>query len=247
MSAAGGGGGPDAELTRALDAAASGDERAFVVVYRLVAPGLLRYLRVLVGDDAEDVASESWLQIVRDLASFAGDGEKFRGWAATVARHRALDHLRARRRRPVADLPLAALDSLASGDDTAAGAVEAISTDAAVALIASLPRDQAEAVMLRVVLGLDAAAAGRVLGKRPGAVRTAAHRGLRRLAEQLEAERLKAEQLAVEQLAVEQLAVERRAREAGEPGRRGTGGRRSLDGTALRRCDAAGGFGAERG
>jgi RNA polymerase sigma-70 factor (ECF subfamily) len=45
--------------------------------------------------------------------------------------------------------------------------------------------DQAEAVMLRVVLGLDAQAAAKVLGKRPGAVRMAAHRGLRRLAETL--------------------------------------------------------------
>ncbi|MGW5234218.1 sigma factor-like helix-turn-helix DNA-binding protein, partial [Streptomyces nodosus] len=40
-------------------------------------------------------------------------------------------------------------------------------------------------VLLRVVVGLDAPAAARVLGKRPGAVRTAAHRGLRRLAREL--------------------------------------------------------------
>ncbi len=49
----------------------------------------------------------------------------------------------------------------------------------------ALPRDQAEAVLLRVVVGLDGPAAARVLGKRPGAVRTAAYRGLRRLARQL--------------------------------------------------------------
>jgi RNA polymerase sigma-70 factor (ECF subfamily) len=48
-----------------------------------------------------------------------------------------------------------------------------------------LPIDQAEAVMLRAVLGLDVAAAAKVLSKRPGAVRMAAHRGLRRLAERL--------------------------------------------------------------
>ena len=57
---------------------------------------------------------------------------------------------------------------------------------AAVDLIATLPPDQAEAVLLRVVVGLDATAAGQVLGKRSGAVRTAAHRGLRRLAHLLE-------------------------------------------------------------
>jgi RNA polymerase sigma-70 factor, ECF subfamily len=37
-------------------------------------------------------------------------------------------------------------------------------------------------VLLRVVLGLDAKHAAEVLGKRPGAVRTAAYRGLNRLA-----------------------------------------------------------------
>src|SRR5579885_3861705 len=43
-----------------------GDEGAFRVLYRAVQPGLLRYLRALVGEDAEDVASEAWLQIARD-------------------------------------------------------------------------------------------------------------------------------------------------------------------------------------
>jgi RNA polymerase sigma-70 factor (ECF subfamily) len=73
-----------------------------------------------------------------------------------------------------------------ASDDTEAQALDSGSTDQAIALIATLPRDQAEAVLLRVVMGLDAVSAGRVLGKRPGAVRTAAHRGLRRLAQQLD-------------------------------------------------------------
>jgi RNA polymerase sigma-70 factor (ECF subfamily) len=83
-------------------------------------------------------------------------------------------------------VPAEDLAALAAADDTAAGALEAVATDAAIRLIATLPRDQAEAVLLRVVVGLDAASAGQVLGKRPGAVRTAAYRGLRTLARQLE-------------------------------------------------------------
>ena len=54
------------------------------------------------------------------------------------------------------------------------------------ALIASLPRDQAEIIMLRVVAGLDARDVARIMGKSSGAVRVAAHRGLRRLAGQVE-------------------------------------------------------------
>jgi RNA polymerase sigma-70 factor (ECF subfamily) len=61
-----------------------------------------------------------------------------------------------------------------------------MATDAALALISQLPGDQAEAVLLRVVMGLDAVTAGRVLGKRPGAVRMASYRGLRRLSGWLE-------------------------------------------------------------
>jgi RNA polymerase sigma-70 factor (ECF subfamily) len=64
--------------------------------------------------------------------------------------------------------------------------MEAVSTDAAIALIASLSRDRAEAVLLRVVMGLDAQTAGQVLGRRAGAVRTAARRGPRLLADLLE-------------------------------------------------------------
>jgi RNA polymerase sigma-70 factor, ECF subfamily len=175
------------DFSSLLPAAQRGDEVAFQVIYRAVHPGVLRYVRVLVGDDAEDVASEAWLQVVRDLASFHGDAGGFRGWVVTIARHRALDHLRARRRRPQAPVPVEEFSQRAGPDDTEGSAFEEISTDRALALIAGLPREQAEAVLLRVVVGLDAKTAGQVLGKRAGAVRTAAYRGLARLAEQLAA------------------------------------------------------------
>lgn len=176
----------DAAAAEALAGARAGDDGAFRILYRAVQPAVLRYVRGLVGDDAEDVASEAWAQIARDIGSFSGDLDGFRGWAATIARHRALDHLRSLRRRPVTATPIEDLPDMAARDDTVLGALEVVSTDAAIALIASLPRDQAEAVLLRVVMGLDAASAGRVLGKRAGTVRVAAHRGLRRLAAQLD-------------------------------------------------------------
>jgi RNA polymerase sigma-70 factor (ECF subfamily) len=175
----------DGDLSAALGRAQRGDEDAFRVLYRSVHPGLCRYLRMLVGQDAEDVASEAWLHITRDLASFQGDLDGFRAWTATIGRHRALDHLRHQRRRPVTDAPAEWLPERPAPDDTAGSAIDAEATDAALALIATLPRDQAEAVMLRAVIGLDAKAAAAVLGKRPGAVRTAAYRGLRTLADRL--------------------------------------------------------------
>ena len=175
------------DLSAAVRAAQQGDEQAFRVLYRDLQPRLLRYLRTMVGSDAEDVASEAWLHIARDLAGFSGDSDGFRGWAATIARHRALDHQRRQRRRPQpSPTPIEDLGDLAAGDDTARSALDTVATREAVAMIADLPPDQAEAVMLRVVVGLDAETAGQVLGKKAGAVRTAAYRGLRRLATRLE-------------------------------------------------------------
>ncbi|ARX85988.1 MULTISPECIES: RNA polymerase sigma factor [Streptomyces] len=174
----------DAELTAAVLAAQNGDETAFRTVYRSVHPRLLGYVRTLVGDlDAEDVASEAWLQIARDLDRFSGDADRFRGWAARIARNRALDHIRMRGRRPAIGGDETELTGKPGEADTAGEAIESLSTGAALALIAQLPQDQAEAVVLRVVVGLDAKSAAETLGKRPGAVRTAAHRGLKRLAE----------------------------------------------------------------
>ncbi len=172
---------PDA-LTAAIAAARNGDDDAFRTVYRLVHPPLLRYLRTLIRGDSEDVASETWLQIARDLPSFRGDGDAFRGWAATIGRHRALDHMRYHQRRTAVAVPAEEFAERAACDDTSADAVDALGSERAFSLIRSLPADQAEAVLLRVIMGLDAKTAAKVLGKRPGAVRTASYRGLRRLA-----------------------------------------------------------------
>ena len=61
-------------------------------------------------------------------------------------------------------------------------AAEREATAAALRLVATLPRDQAELVMLRVVAGLDVAAVAEIVGKKPGAVRVAVHRALKSLA-----------------------------------------------------------------
>lgn len=177
----------DAEL---LERVRAGDEAAFAVLYREVQPRLRRYATALIGADADDVTSEAWLQIARDVRGFRGDLDAFRGWAARIVRNRALDLARHRSRRPADSVPDEELLRLEPARgvliaDAADLALETISTDAAIALIAELPRDQAEAVLLRAVVGLDAATAGEVLGKSATAVRVSAHRGLKRLAKRL--------------------------------------------------------------
>jgi RNA polymerase sigma-70 factor, ECF subfamily len=165
--------------------AAAGDDTAFAALYIDLQPRLRRYALSLVGQEADDVTAEAWLQIARDLRGFSGDLDAFRGWAARIVRNRALDYVRARNRRPVQSLPPEQFPELPAGDDTAASAFDRLSTTAAVRVIASLPREQAEAVLLRAVVGLDAKTAGKVLGKSAAAVRVSAHRGLKALAKRL--------------------------------------------------------------
>ncbi|MFD4977774.1 RNA polymerase sigma factor [Streptomyces sp. NPDC058424] len=172
-------------LGTAVAQAQDGDETAFMAVYRIVQPGLLGYLHGLVGQGAEEVASEAWHEIARDLDQFQGNGAGFRGWSAAIARRRALDHLRRSRGRSTATALEPEMAESPSSHSTCDRVLASLSTDHVLTLIRGLPRDQAEVVLLRVVVGLDGPAAARVLGKRPRAVRAAACQGLRRLARQL--------------------------------------------------------------
>ena len=161
--------------------ARTGDDAAFACIFRDVQPALLRYLR-LITVEPEDVAGETWVQVVTGLRRFRGEEQDFRAWLFTIARNRAADAGRSRHRRPAVPLDMTDAAQRLTAPDTADQALEAASTQAAMDLIKSLPREQAEIIMLRVVAGLDTGDVAKILGKTPGAVRVSAHRGLRRLA-----------------------------------------------------------------
>jgi RNA polymerase sigma-70 factor (ECF subfamily) len=176
-----------AGLDAALARARAGDESGFMELWRALHPPLLRYLRVRTADGGEDVAGETWLQVVRDLSSFRGDADGFRAWLFTVARNRSVDAARSRAARPVVLVPdIVAVADTGTAASAESQALERLSTRAALDLVATLPPDQAEMVALRVVAGLDVAVVARIVGKSPGAVRVSVHRGLRVLSQSVE-------------------------------------------------------------
>lgn len=172
----------DHDFERQLAAAKQGDEGAFVVLFRSVQPLLLRYLRTVGGPLADDVAADTWVSIVRGLDRFSGDESGWRAWVFTIARARLRDAQRKASRTPVPVDVTSVYAGVPDTADVAATVEEIFSTEAALGVIAQLPPDQAEVVLLRHVAGLDVALTAQVLGKRPGAVRVSAHRGLKRLA-----------------------------------------------------------------
>ncbi|MGH3509640.1 MAG: RNA polymerase sigma factor [Nocardioidaceae bacterium] len=178
---------PEPTFAEVLSAAREGDEHAFVVLFRSVQPLLLRLLSTTLGSAAEDVAADTWVSVVRNLDRFSGDESGWRGWVFTIAWARMRDEQRRSYRRPLPVDTEAALVGRPADTDVEAEVECLVTTEAALALIGRLPAYQAEVVLLRYVVGLDVDQTARIVGKRPGTVRVAAHRGLRSLEALLEA------------------------------------------------------------
>ena len=177
-----------------LTAAQDGGEWAVAILYRWLHPAVVGYLRARAGDEADDLASETWIAVARGLSNFSGDETAFRSWVFTIAHRRLIDHHRVIARRPrtrslhpaegeANDGPL----GMSADDDPAGEVIAAVAGDEAVRRIVKLlPPDQAEIVLLRVVAGLPVDEVAAITGRRAGTVRVLQHRALRRLAERLE-------------------------------------------------------------
>ena len=102
----------------------------------------------------------------------------------TIARRRLIGTWRQEGRRRTSPAPVETFAGRPGADETETAALNgSVAQEAVNALVAGLPPDQAEVVLLRVVAGLDVAQVAEILGKRPGTVRVLQHRALRRLAQ----------------------------------------------------------------
>ena len=155
-----------------------GDPDALGAVWRLLRPGLVRYLHTRVGDAglAEDLAEDAFVDLVRSCRSIDGGAHAVRSWLYRAASRNLIDHHRGRGRRPevlVARLP--------DHDDQATGpAQHAEARDLAAsvqAILARLTPDQRRVLTLRFLVGLTAPEVAAVIGKPEGAVRSLQHRG----------------------------------------------------------------------
>jgi RNA polymerase sigma factor (sigma-70 family) len=131
-----------------------------------------RFLVASVGHvDAEDCYQETWLAALKAYPRLR-DGSNLRSWILTVAHRKAIDHVRARRRRaaPVAEVP-----------ETAVAPVERDGVPEIWAHVRALPPKQRTAVALRTVADLAYADIARVMGTSEEAARRNVHEALKRL------------------------------------------------------------------
>jgi RNA polymerase sigma factor (sigma-70 family) len=147
----------------------------FQHVVELHGAGLGRFLRAQVGpDDADDCLQETLIAALRAYPTLRGSSN-VKAWLYTIARNKALDSHRARRRRalPVADPPERAAPPAAERDGDLW------------ALVWTLPEKQRSAVALRYVGGLSHREIGTALRCTEDAARRSVHEGVKKLRKEL--------------------------------------------------------------
>jgi RNA polymerase sigma-70 factor (ECF subfamily) len=164
-------------FTSLLESARQGGEAAWQELYSGLAPVVLGYLRANGAPDPEDVLSEVFLQVARDIAKFEGDERGFRSWVFTIAHHRLIDARRHSGRRPI-ELTAEPPESGDLADDAAEEALARIGIEEVQRVLETISEEQRAVLLLRVIGDLSIEDVAKAVGKRPGAVKALQRRGL---------------------------------------------------------------------
>jgi len=182
----------DSDLRELTSLAVQGDRSAIESLLGELRPMVVRYCRARLGrvsaqyHIADDVAQEVCIAVLSALPRYRDMGRPFASFVFGIASHKVADALRSSVRSavPTQDLP----DGPDDGPGPEETVVRYIEVEHARRLLARLPPNQRELLLLRVVSGLSAEETGNVLGMSPGAVRVAQHRALARLRQMAELE-----------------------------------------------------------
>jgi RNA polymerase sigma-70 factor (ECF subfamily) len=177
----------DGQFEAVLGAARLGTPWAFERIFTTLAPVVAGYLRVQGSTEPDDLTSEVFLGVLRNLDSFEGDEAHFRSWVFTIAHRRLLDERRRVSRRPPAE-PLAEAPDLLGPDDVEATVDRSLATERVYALCERLAPDQRDVLLLRLVAQLTIEEVAETLGKTSGAVKALQRRGFRAVGRLLERE-----------------------------------------------------------
>jgi RNA polymerase sigma-70 factor (ECF subfamily) len=166
---------PSEALDRVVRAARRGDPDAWDQLYRALAGRVVGYLRMQRAAEPEDLTSEVFLAVFRNIGSFSGSEAQFRAWVFVTAHRRLLDERRRLGRR---DEERMALAMPPSAGDTEEEALRALGTEHVEELCARLSADQRAVLLLRLVGDLSVEQVAEVLGKSSGAVKALQHRAI---------------------------------------------------------------------
>lgn len=170
----------DSEQRLLVAAARAGDPDAWEALYRALYPRLRAYVaRRVEPSQVDDQVSEVMTRAVAAVERFAwGPAGGFDGWVFGIARRVTADYHRHRAR---SERRFGLNESPAWHGDIGDALELDDEHEAVRAAFARLTEPEREVLELRVVAGLSAEETAAVLGRRPGAVRTAQSRALAHL------------------------------------------------------------------
>jgi RNA polymerase sigma factor (sigma-70 family) len=163
---------------RVLAAARRGDEAAWTALYLDLAPVLTGYLHGQRCPSAEDVTSETLLQVVRDLHRFDGDETAFRSWVFTIAHHRLIDARRHAAARPADATDDEILQRHSTGSSLEEAAIVGLGASELEHLICAATPAQRDVLLLRYVADLTLHEVAEVIGKDYNTVKALHRRGM---------------------------------------------------------------------
>jgi len=156
-----------------VQAAQAGDRAAFGRLFRaygrLVHGVLLAQVRP---PEAEVLMQDVFVTALEKIGGLR-DGQAFGGWLLAIARHKVIDHHRAR--RPASEL----------SEDLGRPDVDRSEAERILRAIHALPEAYRESLILRLVEGMSGAEIAQEVGLTPESVRVNLHRGMKLLREKL--------------------------------------------------------------
>lgn len=175
---------PDFETTAA--AARAGQAWALEHIYATLAPAVAAFFRLQRAPEPDDLTSETFVGVLRNLHGFRGDETHFRSWVFTIAYRRLADSRRTAGRRPV----LEPLDGQEPVDpaDVESDVEQVLATRRVRALCDTLPSTQRDVLLLRLVGRMTIDEIAQVIGRSRGATKALQRRGLATVVGHLERE-----------------------------------------------------------
>ncbi len=172
------------EFDTTLEAARAGEAAAWEAIYRDLAPLVLGYLRSRRIPDADDLAGDVFVAVVKELRRFQGNERAFRTWVLTIAHHRMVDLIRQRARVLEQSTAEIGEHSVPTGD-VEAEADARLGIERVRELISDLSPDQQDVLLLRILGDQKIEEVARIMGKTPGAVKQLQHRAVAALRRKL--------------------------------------------------------------
>lgn len=158
-----------------IAAARAGDESAWETIFDLHYSRLYRFFRARLSsaEQAEDLASNVFLEAFRSIQNFRWQGKPFEAWLFGIARHQLASFYRSRK-VDVTDADLEAEPAVR--DEFIAIEIRE--------LLEALPREYQTALELRFIVGLSGVEAAEVMGKSHGAYRSLLFRAVKAFREE---------------------------------------------------------------